>query len=365
MGAHKRPRACRIGGRRASILARIAACLAIALLAACGSPPPGPDRFVVPPSAFQRGVAYSSWTAGEFGSPESDATLTEVVHPLGVNWISLVVTCYQETVTTTEIDCTSGGTATDADLAHAVRIARRLGIKVMLTPHIDPRDYPAHWRGDIDFGKDSAAWRRWFANYTAFISRYASLAYAMGADALVVGTELQGTTGRETEWRAIVRAVRERYKGTITYAANHGEESRVQWWDAVDVIGVDGYYPLTRRNDPTLAELRAAWRPIVTQLRDLARKWNRPVLLTEVGYQSRDGANQTPWNAREGSVDLYEQALCYQAVFDEFAGHSWFLGLFWWDIRPQRQQGGGSDGDYTPVGKPAADVLRVNYSRPP
>lgn len=352
--------------RRISIRLRGAACLAIALLAsACGSSPPTPDRFTVSPFGVHRGVAYSSWKAGEYASPESDATLTEVVHPLGVNWLSVVVTCYQDTVTATGIDCASDGTATDADLAHVIRTAHRLGMRVMLTPHIDPRTYPAQWRGDIDFGNDAVAWRVWFANYTTFIARYASLADTAGAEAFVVGTELQGTTRHETEWRTIVRAVRERYRATITYAANHGEENRVQWWDAVDVIGVDGYYPLTQRNDPTLAELRMAWKPIVSRLGDLARKWNRPVLLTEVGYQSLDGTNQTPWNVREGSLDLYEQALCYQAVFDEFVGQAWFLGFFWWDIKPQRRQGGQFDGDYTPIGKPAENVLRGNYMRPP
>ncbi len=36
--------------------------------------------------------------------------------------------------------------------------------------------------------------------------------------------------------------------GPLLYAANHGNELFVQWWDAVDIIGVDAYYPLAITN---------------------------------------------------------------------------------------------------------------------
>jgi glycosyl hydrolase family 113 len=267
-------------------------------------------------------------------------------------------------LTRTRIDCRSSGTATDDDLTHAINVAHTHGIKVMLAPHIDPRDYPAHWRGDINFGNDAAAWRDWFAGYTAFITHFAALARMTGADALVVGTELQGTSMHASEWRAIVTAVRRLYPGTLTYAANHGEEASVQWWDALDVIGVDGYYALTQRDDPTLEQLRAAWRPIVDRLRDLTRTWQRPLLLTEIGYQSRVGTNRAPWGVDTTIGDMQEQAACYQAVFDNFADQRWLLGIFWWDIPPTRDQGGPSDTDYTPIGKPAA-VLRGNFMHAP
>ena len=33
----------------------------------------------------------------------------------------------------------------------------------------------------------------------------------------------------------------------------------MQWWDAVDYIGIDAYYPLTGVNNPTPAQLQSAW----------------------------------------------------------------------------------------------------------
>lgn len=345
---------------------RVGVCLVAVLLAtACTPGGAGTKPPIVPPSAFHRGILYVSWQAGEYASGESDATLADVVQPLGVNWIGLVVTCYQATVTATQIECGTSRTATDDDLAHAIDTAHRLGLKVMLKPHIDPEDYPTHWRGDIGFGNDTAAWRAWFGSYTAFITHYATLARATGADAFVVGTELQGTSGHTAEWRAVITGVRAVYSGTLTYAANQGEEMRIQWWDALDMIGVDAYYALTLRNDPTLAQLRSAWKPIVARLRDLASRWKRPILLTEVGYQSADGANRAPWGVESHTVDMQEQAQCYQAVFDAFADQPWLFGIFWWNILPKRDQGGPFDTDYTPIGKPAAEVVRGNFLTPP
>lgn len=286
-------------------------------------------------------------------------------NPLARIWVAVVVTCYQETVTTTTIDCRLPATPTDDDLSHVIDTAHRQGLKVLLSPHIDPRNDPTHWRGDIAFGSDTAAWQAWFATYTTFITHYATLARATGAEAFAIGTELMGTSGHASEWRAVVKAVRSLYPGLLTYAANHGEETSVQWWDALDAIGVDGYYALTQHDDPTLAQLRAAWQPIVAGLAALATKWNRPVLLTEIGYQSRVGANRTPWGVDATTVDLEEQATCYQAVFDAFANQPWLLGMYWWSIIPRRNQGGPSDADYTPIGKPAARVLRGNFVNPP
>ncbi|HEY8598632.1 MAG TPA: hypothetical protein VIL85_09390 [Thermomicrobiales bacterium] len=348
--------------------AALCALLILSMLPAC-APTDSAIRHAAPTAvpwpAFQRGVAYVSFRAGEYREAASDATLAEYVRPLGANWLGLVVTCYQETLTATAIDCDSPRTPTDADLAHAIGVAHRLGMRVMLKPHVDTPDAPVRWRGDIGFGADEASWRAWFASYSALIARYATLARAHAVEYLVVGTELVGTSHRDRDWRAVVAAARVRYPGPLTYAANHGEEAHVQWWDALDAIGVDAYYPLTESDHPTVEQLRAAWRPIVDRLGALSRRWGRPVILTEIGYQSRRGTNRTPWDSGTMPVDLRAQADCYQAVFDAFAGQPWWLGVFWWAIEPGRYQGGAYDGSFTPLNKPAQEILRTNYAGGP
>jgi hypothetical protein len=318
-------------------------------------------------SEFQKGVAYVSWQQGQFSSPESDRTLSDRIAPLGVNWISVVVTCYQQKIASTSIQCKqSSDTPSDRDLRHVIEFAHRLGLRVMLKPHIDLSDDPDHWRGEIGAGNDDAAWNAWFTSYRAVITRYAALAQETGVDYFVVGTELSAASQREEQWRGVAAAVRDVYKGPLTYAANHdGEETALAWWDALDAIGVDAYYPLTREDDPTVADLRRAWAPILNRLETLSASWQLPIILTEIGYQSLDGTNRTPWEVVGGSLDLQEQADCYQAFFDTFTGQSWWNGVYWWAWDTNPSQGGPVDGDFTTNNKPAEEVLRVAYGMAP
>ncbi len=118
-------------------------------------------------------------------------------------------------------------------------------------------------------------------------------------DLLSIGAELVGTSDRERDWRVVIAGVRAVFHGPITYAANWGgEETRMRWWDAVDYIGVNAYYPLTKTTNPTVDELKDAWitKSYVGTLERLARTFNTQLILTEIGY--RDGAVGAPWDFR-------------------------------------------------------------------
>ncbi|MEW5959983.1 MAG: hypothetical protein AB1801_19860, partial [Chloroflexota bacterium] len=246
---------------------------------------------------------------------------------------------------------------------HVIAKAHALGLKVMLKPHVDLLA-SGQWRGQIgEEFETEAEWDAWFNSYQNFIRHYADLAETYGVDQFAVGTELVGTTHREDDWRAIIAAVRQRYHGPITYAALYdGEETGITWWDAVDYIGVDAYYELTDKNDPSVEELRQGWTAPVTTLTNLADRWDKPIIFTEIGYRSLDGANQQPWDSlAEGNIDLQEQADAYRAAFESVYNRPWFAGMFWWDWSTNPDKGGVCDNDYTPYGKPAEDILRTWY----
>ncbi|MDW8031733.1 MAG: endo alpha-1,4 polygalactosaminidase, partial [Candidatus Bipolaricaulota bacterium] len=315
-------------------------------------------------TSWQRGISFAAWWRDQYSSPAADQALEELA-ATGATWISLIVTCYQEAVSSTEIQClTDSRTPTDADLIHAIQKAKSLGLKVMLKPHVDLNNDPDHWRGDINFGDDEAAWAAWFASYENFIVHYAQLAQAHNVDQFCVGTELQGTTHRETQWRQIISAVRSVYSGPLVYAANPPNEYyTIQFWDALDFIGVDAYYPLTNTTNPTIADLIAGWQEPLAQLQALSQQWNKPVLFTEVGYRSVDGANITPWDwSSPGAVDLQEQADCYQALVSVVQGRPWLRGIFIWVWYTDPDQGGPNDTSYTPHNKPAEAILRCFFA---
>lgn len=312
----------------------------------------------------QKGISYATWWSGQYSHPDADLALANLAGT-GANWISLIVTQYQDNITSTVIYSTTA-TPTDADLIHVITQAHNLGLQVMLKPHLDLTNDPGHWRGEIGQGFTETEWNDWFAAYQGFISHYAQLAQTYGADQFAVGTELSSTESRETNWRTAIADVRTHYSGPLTYAANHGEETDITWWDALDYIGVDAYYPLTGKNDPTVPELETAWQPYVSTLDTLASTWNKPIIFTEIGYRSQDGANQHPWEWQTGeTVDLQEQADTYQAAFESVFDQPWFAGMYWWSWETDPFQGGPCDDGYTPYDKPAENVLRSWYGAPP
>ena len=312
-----------------------------------------------------KGVTYESWWNGEYASAASDETLANVIQPVGADWIALIIKCTQETRVSTEITCDTHHMApTDEEIKHIIEQAHRSGLKVMVKPHLDfTVPDPNGGRFNINFGNDETAWRAWFDSYTRFITHYAALAQAAGAEYFVVGTELGGTTGREADWRTVVAKIRAVYAGKLTYAAlTYLEPLRMRWWDALDAIGIDAYFLLTVTTQPTLEQLKLGWTPALILMENLAKQWNLPIIITEVGYMSVDGTNRVPgyW-ALDGDIDLQEQADCYQSVFEAFEGKSWWGGVFWWSYSTDPNQGGAEDRSYSPHNKPAENILREYF----
>src|SRR5262249_5010892 len=132
----------------------------------------------------------------------------------------------------------SDQTASDDSLRHIIRRARAIGLKVMLKPHVD-------LPGDLDRATIRPRHTgRWFAAYVVFAQHYARIATAEKVDEFVVGTELAGVSGDRPGWSGVVRAVRGLFAGPVVYAANYDEYRRVAFWDLLDLIGVDAYWPV-------------------------------------------------------------------------------------------------------------------------
>ena len=316
---------------------------------------------------FKRGVVYTSWWQNEYSSHESDQTLSGLIKPMGANWLQIIVTWYQATPSSTLIyPKETTATPSDEDLTHVINMAQSLGFEVMLKPHLDLEDNDSHWRGEISLGDDQAAWTAWFANYAAFICRYALLAQQTNTSSFVVGTELLGTTGQSDNWREVIKQVRSIFSGELTYAAHHdGEWNSIDWWDALDCIGVDAYFPLSAVDHPNVTQLKDAWLPIISKLEKHSETWKKAIIFTEIGYQSRLGASRTPWGVNSKRLDLQEQANCYQSLFEAFSDLKWWRGVFWWNWTTYFNQGGVHDVEYTANKKPAEDILRLHYGAPP
>jgi hypothetical protein len=92
-------------------------------------------------------------------------------------------------------------------------------------------------------------------------------------------------------WNRVVDAVRTIYTGPLTYNANWDEFQFVSFWNRLDFIGIDAFFPLSDSQNPTLEELIAGWSNYrgqnwVMQIEALQAGINKPVLFTEWVYES-------------------------------------------------------------------------------
>ena len=166
-----------------------------------------------------------------------------------------------------------------------------------------------------------------------------------------------------------------RYSGQLTYAANWnaisqnvGGYQNVPWWNQLDYIGIDAYFPIATQNDTTLAGLTTAWQNranAIESWRTSRALTNKQVLFTEVGYQSADGSAQSPAGVSGlPTIDLVEQADVYHALLSVMSTKSWWDGAFWWSWDTNQYAGGTNDAGFTPQNKPAQTILQQFYGGP-
>jgi len=228
----------------------------------------------------------------------------------------------------------------------------------MMKPHLWVREA---WVGEIEM-LNEADWKTWFTSYQAFILDYARLAEELKMPMLCVGTELEKTSQREKEWRAIIAEVRKVYSGKITYAANFTEFEKVKFWDALDYVGIQAYFPLAKDHNPDLEELKESWESHLPKIEKVVRKYKKPILFTEIGYCNTVDAAVEPWvwpnERKEIQFSEEVQALCYEAFFQTAWQKSWMAGVFFWKWYPERH---GREPDFTPQGKAAERVMTAYF----
>ncbi|WP_103030119.1 glycoside hydrolase family 113 [Salinibacter altiplanensis] len=294
-----------------------------------------------------------------------DSSLLVRLRDLGVTHPTLVAFGWQKAPDspTVRVDTGDGWySESHRGIRTLARQADALGMGVILKPHLWVGGYDeTQDRSTIGFESD-ARWREWEANYRRFLLLYARLAAEVDADALVLGTELtRAATERPHFWRGLADSVRAVYDGKLTYAANwHEAYERIQFWDALDYVGVQAYFPLTEAEDPSLAALQEGWRPHRAALAKIHERTGRPILLTEIGYRSAVGAAAAPWEWPErddGAVpDSALQARCYRAFLSTVGRAPWLKGGIIWKWHPPGEVEGPTA--FTPQAKPAEDVLR-------
>jgi len=328
------------------------------------------------------GISLPSYWGGNFATPSGQAAL-DAIRAAGANTVTLVPSFFMQTEFSSTVrlnldphNPANSESDTFAQVEAAIRSAAAKGLKVVLKPHLETDNRV--WRAEIAPADPDL----WFQSYRSMIVEYARAAQAGGAAMFVIGTEMRSMTAPHytAKWIEIIDAVRAVYHGPLTYAATDPEAAHVAFWDKLDVIGINAYFPMTTSDDPTVTQLIDAWikpSPIgytdaihkgmsaIDYYRSIAAQWGKQIVFTEVGYQSIEGTARDPGVYEPtGTPDDQEQKNAYEALFHVMLnyGGSWLDGAFLWSYQTAADAHWASD--YTTQGKPANAVVTAGYSSP-
>ncbi|MGZ3451857.1 MAG: glycoside hydrolase family 113 [Polyangiales bacterium] len=296
-------------------------------------------------NALHPNVGYGSATCG---------TSFDVAKDLGATWVAITPFGRMWSTRTTSVDLSFEqpfGNNAEA-VGRAIDQAHARGLRVMLVPHLWIES--GGWRGEIepfappdkkrdDGGYDirgratEAGIKQFAQSYRTFLLAWADVARAHDVEIFSIGVELRSwaTSARGADdLRALVRDVRARFSGILTYSANWDDVDDVVILREIDVIGINAFYPLADKNGATRDELLAGGKRVGEKLRTLAANWGKPVMFTEIGYTTRPDPAVRPWEWPDSMkgvpVDEQAQADAYRALLAGVIGEPSFAGFFVW-----------------------------------
>ena len=170
----------------------------------------------------------------------------------------------------------------------------------------------------------------------------------------------------QQHWLSLIAETRGVFSGKLTYAANFDSYDTVGFWNALDMIGINGYYSLRSdlqielNADEQRERFESSWDRHLQQLDDFKRRQkltDMPILFTELGYTFRQHATVEPW-AYEGfsivgwggkqrrlvvwpeqPIDYDERARALQALLVVGQRRATPLaGILYWKMSTIRQQ---------------------------
>jgi hypothetical protein len=322
------------------------------------------------------------------GAYSEDDSLSSMISSTASNAVALTED-YGINVDTSTVYADPNITETISALQATGTEAKNDGLSVMVRPLID------FTNNAVTGGYSDGEWRAYyepsniatfFASYQTMIVAQATAAQAIGAPLFCIGTELDQLTGPAylPQWTAIIDAVKAVYSGKLTYSAIWDDNlspwqyggatkgtgnitTQVSFWNQLDYVGLDVYAPLSDAGytvnpadgsitpngqpGPTEAQLVAGWNQVPTDPTTLAvtgqqslisyfegisNSVGKPLLFTELGYNSAPDAAVQPFYTSSGSYDPTLQAQLYQSFVTAWttSGNTSLQGVYIWNWEP-------------------------------
>jgi len=313
-----------------------------------GDPAPVDDKLNV------RGITLVTWMNNGY-SRSSAAEQLNAIQAAGITHLTLICTAYMTSKSASSV-YTDFRTPTVGSLVFLLQEAKSRGLQTILKAHVNLDN--GEWSATIEPADRQA----WMDSYQNFLLLLANAAETADADMLIIGNELSTMLDMKEHWRNLISETRQLYSGQITYAATWDAAMLVPFWNELDYTGINFYAPVTQGTEVSRFELLTGWQHWLDWLEEFRSATKKPLLLTEIGYRSLDGAGMSPEDfTTRGPYDPSEQEDLYWAALESISNTDAVEGVIWWNWLAD---GNGGDGnlDYTPLGKPAYDVLKETWA---
>jgi MFS family permease len=302
---------------------------------------------------FQKGMSFTTWSNFSYNTSWVREEFDKM-KAIGVEWVAINHWWWQDYLNSTEI---KQGPWSDgfANMTDCFLYAKSIGLHIMYKPMLNLlKTYD--WRSYIIYTDE------WMKNYTAWLVENAKAAEAGGVEILCFGTEMGNMQVHSDGVREMIRQIREVFSGLLTYSANHDSFKFVDWYDAIDIIGISMYSMMTTAWDPTVQELTTVWNGMYQDLLELALRWKKPIAFTEIGIQAMDGSNMIPNdNQISQEKDVSEMENFYLSLFNSKIWTAfWFKGAYWW-IWDRAQAGDSNLKSFNPV--IIQDTIKAEYEK--
>ncbi|WP_299436802.1 hypothetical protein [uncultured Aquimarina sp.] len=310
-----------------------------------------------------RGMTVFGW------NDDNTAAIDDLIRS-NIEWVAVVPFLDQEDEQTLEMrkpKKVGQWSRRDSLFIKTITELKEKNIHIMLKPHLW---LSSGWRSNVT-QSNSTDWDTWFASYRVNIIHYAKMAAKTNTELLCIGTELRSSLQAQPEqWKSLVKEIKQIYKGKLTYAANwDGEYEYLDFWDELDYIGIQAYFPLTEGSHPDINTVKKGWKKHIDMLELLSKKHHKPILFTEIGYKSEASGTIRPWEWGSALSVLSKQKsdktqqIAYQALYEELWGKSWFAGTYIWQWNTRsKKENAPTNLDFSPRFKPAENTIAKWYS---
>jgi len=306
-------------------------------------------------------------------SDDNHKTINEL-QALSANWISLSPEAIlnAETLTLSMEPKDRRWTNTMEGYQTIIKKSKEQGQKVFLKPHVVLENVVSinsklgkevTWRGDIR-PSFFFNWELIEESYRNYIMDLATFAEAQKVEMLCIGTEMKSFVKSRPEfWVQLIKEVRATYSGQIIYSANWDNYENIPFWELLDFIGVNSYFPISKEAVPNLRKVNKKWTGIKNDLHDFSLKYQKQIIITEFGYRNVKYAGQRPWtHVKEKIAERSDEAQynLLNAYFQSLWKEDWLAGGFLWNWNYEPLKVGNTD--FSVQDKPAIKLVREFFA---